>query len=74
MERSNALTFLRAAVSGKKAEKFTMKLPKNRGKANSTCVVNQRERGRDSLADVDHFLMVGIALGPYLCFGGLRYL
>lgn len=29
------------------------------------------ERGRDCSADVDHFLMLGIPSGQYLCFGGL---
>ena len=32
------------------------------------------ERGRDYVADVDHFLMLGIPSGQYLCFGGLSYL
>lgn len=26
------------------------------------------------MADVDHFLMLGIPSGQYLCFGGLSYL
>lgn len=45
-----------------------------RGKENGTCIVNQRERGRDRLADLDHFLMLGVPSGQYLCFGGLSYL
>lgn len=51
-----------------------MKLSRKERKRKRHLCCKSRERGRNDLVDVDHFLMLGIPSGQYLCFGGLSYL
>lgn len=62
------------AVRARKAKKQTVKWSRKERKIEWYWCYKSREREGNCLAGVDHFLMLGIPSGQYLCFEGLRYL